>query len=208
MVHLLFMQNIEHACVKSARPARTISIESSAHFFEGVTGFDTSRFPQLSFHPMLQARLIFVLFACVAGAVLQFLPASAQESQRYRVIDANLPYEADRLAYRLKQVDTDGTAHFSETITIERGVERVRLEPPFPNPAGGRVTVRYALPEIQEVSLRLYDVLGRQVRTVAQTEVEGREELQVDLSGLPSGTYFLRLRADGTTVTRRLTVVR
>jgi len=87
-------------------------------------------------------------------------------------------------------------------------VRQLRLQKPFPNPARSRATVRFAVPEQQDVSLKLYDVLGRQVRTVQQGNVQGRQELQVDLSGLPSDTYFLRLQAGGKAETRRLTVVR
>jgi hypothetical protein len=63
------------------------------------------------------------------------------------------------------------------------------------------------------VTLRLYDMLGRQVRTVLNgTRLngtrEGRQKWQVDVSGLSSGVYFLRLRSDGQTRTQKLTVVR
>jgi hypothetical protein len=36
----------------------------------------------------------------------------------------------------------------------------------------------------------------------------GRQKAQIDLSGLSSGVYFLRLRADGRVQTQRVTVVR
>jgi hypothetical protein len=57
------------------------------------------------------------------------------------------------------------------------------------------------------VTVRLYDVLGRQVRTVVQGEQSGRHERRVDLSDLSSGVYFLRLKAGGQTRTQKLTVV-
>jgi hypothetical protein len=129
------------------------------------------------------------------------------EAQSYRFTDGELPYEADALTYRLKQVDADGSAHYSKTVTVERDVDAVRLLGTYPNPASRRATVRYALPERQEVTVRLYDVLGRRVRTVVQGKQEGRQARQLDVSGLPSGVYFLRLRAEGTVKTQRLTVV-
>jgi hypothetical protein len=52
----------------------------------------------------------------VAGA------GTTTEAQSYRFEDSELPHEADRLTYRLKQVDTDGTTSFSDEVTIERGV--------------------------------------------------------------------------------------
>lgn len=73
------------------------------------------------------------------------------------------------------------------------------------------MTVRYAVPENtddESVTMRLYDVLGQEVRTVVRSEEDGRHEWRTDLSGLPSGTYFLWLRAFGVTKTQRLTVIR
>jgi hypothetical protein len=133
---------------------------------------------------------------------------TTSQPQSYRFTDADLPYAADALTYRLRQVDTDGTAHLSETITVERGVTEAQLLGTYPNPAQQRATVRYALPEKQKTSIRLYDVLGRQVRTVLNDEQEGRHQRTLDVGGLPSGVYFLRLRAGGVTRTQKLTVVR
>ena len=130
------------------------------------------------------------------------------EVQTYRFTDENLPYEADRLTYRLRQVDTDGSASYSNPVTVERSVDAVELLDTYPNPVQNRATVRYALPETQEVSLRLYDVLGREVRTIVRAEQEGRHMQRVDLSKLPSGVYFLRLASEGTARTQKLTVVR
>jgi hypothetical protein len=82
------------------------------------------------------------------------------------------------------------------------------LRKTFPNPARGQATVQFAVPESQDVTLRMYDVLGRTVRTVHQGTAEGRQELQMDLSGLASGTYFLRLSADRQAQTQKLTIIR
>jgi len=130
------------------------------------------------------------------------------EAQSYRFTDGDLPYDADALTYRLKQVDTDGSASHSRTVAVDRSVAEIELPGTYPNPARSQATVRYAFPEKKEVSLRLYDTMGRQVRTVAQGKQEGRHKRRVDLSNLSSGVYFLRLRAGQKTKTRRMTVVR
>ena len=133
---------------------------------------------------------------------------TTSEARSYRFEDKEVPFAADRLEYRLRQVDLDGSETLTDPVQVERTVRQLRLQKPFPNPARGRATVRFAVPERQNVSLELYDVLGRTVQTVAETEVEGRRELQVDLSGLPSGPYFLRLTANGQTRTQKLTIMR
>jgi len=133
------------------------------------------------------------------------------EAQSYRFTDADLPYAAEVLTYRLKQVDTDGTVSYSEEITVDRSaVEAVELLGTAPNPARSEARVRFAVPEAVEgvVTLRLYDLLGRQVQTVRAAAEAGRHEQRLDVSGLPSGVYFLRLRAGATVKTQRMTVVR
>jgi hypothetical protein len=135
------------------------------------------------------------------------------EAQTYRFTDDEVPYAADTLRYRLRQVDLDGTASTTDPITVARpGPRELRLLGTAPNPARERVSVRYALPAatVQEgdARLRLYDVLGRRVRSVETAPEAGRHERRLDVSHLPSGVYFLRLAAGGQTVTRKLTVVR
>jgi hypothetical protein len=137
---------------------------------------------------------------------------TTSEDQTYRFVDEDLPYAADTLSYRLRQVDLDGSATLTDQVRVARGgVERLQLEKTFPNPARSRVTVRFAVPENTDetgVTMRLYDVLGRRMRSVAQKAETGRHETQLSVSGLSSGVYFLRLSAGPTTETRRLTVVK
>jgi len=132
------------------------------------------------------------------------------EPQTYRFADTQVPYAADSVSYRLKQIDTDGTAHLSDAAAVEVVTAAPQLMGPFPNPARTRATVRFAVPadrQDDDVTLRLYDMLGRQVRTVAAGRVEGRQERQLDVSGLSSGVYILQLRAGSATETQRMTVV-
>ncbi len=133
------------------------------------------------------------------------------KAQSYRFADTNIPYGADSLTYRLKQVDTDGTAAYSEPITVaRRTVEQVQLLGTFPNPAYQQTTIRFAIPDgsAQDVTLRLHDALGRQVRTVQTTAEAGRHTVQINTGQLSSGIYFLRLLAGSTVKTQKLTVVR
>jgi hypothetical protein len=134
------------------------------------------------------------------------------EAQTYRFRDADLPYAADSLIYRLRQVDLDGTSVVSDEVTLARAaVDELQLLGTFPNPARTRVTLRYALPqqtETGDATLQLFDVLGRQVRQVLVPARAGRHETQLDLSRLASGVYFLRLVAADEVRTQRLTIVR
>jgi hypothetical protein len=136
---------------------------------------------------------------------------TTSNAHSYRFTDSDLPYAADSVRYRLKQVDTDGATHLTDPVTVARsGPEQLELLGTYPNPARQRATVRYGVPEGTDgaVTLHLYDVIGRQVRSVEASADPGRHEQMLDVGGLSSGVYVLRLRAGGQTKTRKLTVVR
>jgi hypothetical protein len=135
---------------------------------------------------------------------------TTSEPIRYRFRDEDLPYAADSLAYRLRQVDTDGTTDHSEEVLVRLGApERPVLEPPVPNPAARRATLRFGVPAATEVEVAVYDLLGREVATPLRGRVEaGRHETLLPTASLAPGVYFVRLRAEGTSRTQKLTVVR
>ncbi len=135
---------------------------------------------------------------------------TTQKPQTYRFEDAEVPFSADTLAYRLRQVDIDGREELSEVVRVGLGLpDRLSLRAPFPNPARQQATLRMEVPETTDLRVALYDLLGRRVQAVADGRYEaGRHEWQMNLSGLPSGTYFLRLEAEGTVQAQKLTVVR
>lgn len=137
------------------------------------------------------------------------------EPKTYRFTDEDLPYAADTLSYRLRQVDASGAATLSDPVRVARsGVSSLQLKETYPNPAQRRVTVRFAIPDGAapaaqgEATLRLYDVLGREVQAVRTSAEPGRHETQLSVQDLASGVYVLRLRAGGNAQTQRLTVVK
>jgi hypothetical protein len=133
---------------------------------------------------------------------------TTSEPQSYRFRDTDLPYAADALTYRLRQVDVDGTESLSEEVVVQRGVSDLELLGTYPNPARSQATVRFAVPNgTDDARLVLYDLLGRAVRRVEVTGTE-RQTMTLGTDGLASGMYFLRLTGGGQTVTRKLTVVR
>ncbi|PSQ81121.1 MAG: hypothetical protein BRD41_03510 [Bacteroidetes bacterium QS_1_63_11] len=130
-------------------------------------------------------------------------------AQSYGYTVDDLPAGPHR--FRLKQVDLDGQSTLTGPIrvTVEMR-EAVTLTPPAPNPASTDATLSFAVKERAETTIMLYNTLGQRVATVyAGTPPAGEQQTtQFDATGLSSGTYFLRIRANGQTQVRRLTVVR
>ncbi|NBC85304.1 MAG: T9SS type A sorting domain-containing protein [Bacteroidetes bacterium] len=113
--------------------------------------------------------------------------------------------------FRLRQVDVDGSAELSRTVTAHVDLtEAIALSAPSPNPVRNQLSVRVGVQESQTVRVVLYDLLGRAVATLHQGTLPGGEErtLRAKLPALPSGKYFLRLEGESGQATRPLTVVR
>ena len=91
---------------------------------------------------------------------------------------------------------------------MQRDADRVALLGTYPNPAREQAAVRFALPDRRDVTVRLFDMLGREVESFRLGSLQGRQEQTLDLSTLSSGTYLLRLEVEDTVRTRRLTLVR
>jgi hypothetical protein len=73
--------------------------------------------------------------------------------------------------------------------------ERYTLYQNYPNPFNPATTIEFDLPEPSVVSLKVYDLLGREVETLLDNESmdEGNQEISFDAGGLSSGVYFYRL---------------
>ena len=70
------------------------------------------------------------------------------------------------------------------------------LDQNYPNPFNPATTIRYQLPSDSRVTLRVYDLLGRVVQTLAEGVQEaGYKQLSWNASNFASGLYFYRLEA-------------
>jgi hypothetical protein len=79
----------------------------------------------------------------------------------------------------------------------------------YPNPFNPSTTITYSLPKLAFVTLSLYDLLGREVKTLtSETRPAGRHEVEWKAEGIQTGVYFYRLSADGYTQTKKLTLIK
>jgi len=134
---------------------------------------------------------------------------TATQAQSYRFATEAL--RGGTHTFRLKQVDTDGSATLTETRTVTiRGEAGLRIGGANPIVRGGSVPVTVQVNAGQAVEVALYDVLGRRVRTVLDEEVRSGQPVQKQLStgNLSSGVYFLRASGESLEETHRVTVVR
>ena len=106
--------------------------------------------------------------------------------------------------------------YFDPTIDLSVASEDDASEADFrslgtaPNPASGVTQLRYELPRASEVTVEVFDVLGRRVQELkAGLQAEGLQSIEIDGAELGAGTYLYRVTMkDGASVTGRMTIVR
>jgi len=102
----------------------------------------------------------------------------------------------------------------SEMVT---GVQEQQKNPPthfslqqnYPNPFNPSTTISYQLPINCFMTLKVYDVLGREIETlVSERQNAGDHSVTFNATNLPSGVYFYRLRAGDFSETKKLVLVK
>jgi hypothetical protein len=79
----------------------------------------------------------------------------------------------------------------------------------YPNPFNPSTTISYELPARAHVTLKIFNVLGQEVATLVDGEVEtGRYRVRWDAKGLPSGVYLYQLRVGGYVETKKMAILR
>jgi outer membrane protein assembly factor BamB len=79
----------------------------------------------------------------------------------------------------------------------------------YPNPLNPTTVISYQLPVISRVSLKVFDILGREVAVLVNEEKSaGTYRAIWDANGMPSGVYFYLLTAGSFTETKKLVLMR
>jgi hypothetical protein len=148
-----------------------------------------------------------------------FVPGhgSTLQPQTYSYVDNTLA-RVGKYSYRLRQVDLDGTEHFTEEASIDAMVESVietaprefRLLQNYPNPFNPTTEIKFSLQETGNALLEVYNLMGQKVATIYDGIAEaGRYySLRVDGAGLASGLYFYRLSSGTKSDLRKMLLVR
>jgi hypothetical protein len=147
-----------------------------------------------------------------------FIPGhgTTTEPQTYTYTDNGVT--AGTWYYRLKQIDLDGTIHYTDGVQVDvlTGVDgesvpkEFALEQNYPNPFNPTTSIEFHLPKATDVTLKVYNILGSEVLTVLSNVKMGRgvHEMQVNASQLASGLYIYRMTTPEFTQTRKMVVLK
>jgi hypothetical protein len=136
---------------------------------------------------------------------------TTNEPQNYSFADNSVA--GGSWQYRLRQVDLDGTTHFSEPIsidiltTVEENVPaRFALFQNYPNPFNPSTTIKFSVENVGHAQLDVFDITGQKVATLFSDAAEPGRYYTVTFNGskFSSGVYFYRLQSGRKTGVKKL----
>jgi hypothetical protein len=133
---------------------------------------------------------------------------TSTETHLYSFTDNNV--SSGKYNYRLKQIDFDGSFEYSKEIEVDVNLPAAfALLQNYPNPFNPSTTIKYSIPEDQQVKLNVYDPLGEKVVTLVDGfQKAGQHKVNFDASGLPSGIYFYSLETSSYTSVKKMILLR
>lgn len=97
------------------------------------------------------------------------------------------------------KIETDNFMHPNKYILLQN----------YPNPFNPTTTINYRIPELSFVTLKVSDVLGKEIKTLVNEEkTAGNYEIIFRERELPSGVYFYKLSSNNFSMTKKMILIR
>jgi hypothetical protein len=153
-----------------------------------IHGFDVEKRGPIPFNPVSE-EATWKTIGFVEGS------GTTHSPHTYLYIDNNAQ---GTVCYRLKQIDRDGSSTYSYEIEVNvvTALPIFELSQNYPNPFNPSTTITFGIPTAATVSIKIYDIVGREVAHVLNGHRSaGYHSIVVNASRLTSGIYFYRITA-------------
>ena len=132
------------------------------------------------------------------------------EPHQYSFSDNISDLSALKLYYKLKQIDFNGSFEYSDILEVEVAPTSFALEQNYPNPFNPSTVINYQLPVAGNVTLKIFNVLGKEVATLINQfkETGNHSTLYIVNSTLPSGIYYYQLKAGDYVATKKMVLMK
>jgi len=149
-----------------------------------------------------------------------FIPGHGTTNEPHGYTFTDQSPGAPSVWYRLRQVDLDGTVHHTEPIQASGIVSSVEgkevapiefsLKQNYPNPFNPSTEIKFSVETFERTSLKVYDILGKEVATLFDDVAEPGQYYKVRFDGanLASGIYLYRLQSGKRSDLKKLLLLR
>lgn len=142
--------------------------------------------------------------------IIGYVPGhgTTTETQHYTFTDRDV--KPGKYQYKLKQIDYDGTFEYSQIVEVDIPItNEFSLSQNYPNPFNPTTSLHYAIGDRQFVTLKVFDLLGREVAALVNEEKPaGEYEVEFDGTKFPSGIYFYQLKTGEFIQTKKMVLLK
>lgn len=103
----------------------------------------------------------------------------------------------------------DTTNVVTSIFDLSENPQQFKLYANYPNPFNPETIIKYEIPQISNVKIEVFDVLGRVIKVLAdEQKTAGRYEIKFDASSLASGIYYYRIKANEFVQTKKMMLIK
>jgi hypothetical protein len=114
-------------------------------------------------------------------------------------------FGSEGFIFRVSADQTNSTS-INEPTTIP---SQISLHQNYPNPFNPSTNIKFKLPETDQVVLKVYNMLGKEVRTLVNDQMAaGSYSINFRAAGLPSGNYIYRLKVGEKQFTKKMVLIK
>lgn len=135
-------------------------------------------------------------------------PSSASD-WRTETIDL-APYLGEYVQFRFVNINGYGNSTFIDNINVsgvlgiaKENLVNIRM---YPNPSTSEVFINLENLAQEDISITLFNSLGQRLQYIPETEMAGKTQSVLNVSGYASGIYFVNIKAGENTTTKKLVV--
>jgi hypothetical protein len=141
-----------------------------------------------------------------------FVEGKGTSTSRTQYSFADKGLSPGRYAYRIKQIDRNGSTAYTAATEVEVGLapKEFTLSQNYPNPFNPTTTIEFTLEKDGRVVLKLFDAIGRELATLLdENRTAGYyQSVTLDASRFGSGMYVYRIEANGKLLSRKMLLVK
>lgn len=145
----------------------------------------------------------------VSGYVTSNWTPNSASDWRTETVDL-APYLGENVQFRFVNINGYGNGTFIDNINVSGVLGVVKEELSgirmYPNPANSEVFVNFKNVLSNDASITLFNSLGQRLQFISETEMAGKSQAILNVSGFASGVYYVKIKVGENTSTKKLVV--
>ncbi len=174
----------------------------------------------------------FIVISLFAFSISSFLFSQEYKIQNFIIPSSAVDAESESFRTRGGLAEWTSDISTGQSYTVDAGFwgsmviklldvedelplpEEFQVAPAYPNPFNPSTTIDFTIPEISDITIAIYDILGREIFTYNRSDLDvGHYSIKWNGTfnsgeGVPTGVYIVHIRNSAKTFTQKITLLK